>query len=58
MYKSTTSEIDINKHLELHKIQDKLLYLETLDTKKLEKTLRNTKNETEIVTAILNFQIE
>lgn len=58
LYKSTTSEIDINKHLELHKIQDKLLYLETLDTKKLEKTLRNTKNETEIVTAILNFQIE
>lgn len=58
LYKSTTSEIDIDKHLELHKIQDKLLYLEPLDTRNLEKTLRNTKNETEIFTAILNFRIE
>lgn len=58
LYKSITSGNDINKHLELYQIQEKLIYLEPLNTKKLEKTLRNEKNEVEIAKAILSFQIE
>ncbi|WP_123908354.1 hypothetical protein [Flavobacterium psychrophilum] len=58
LYKSIISETDINKHIELQKVQDKLFYLEPLNTKTLEKVLRNEKNETEIAKAILNFQVE
>lgn len=58
LYKTMILEIDENINNELQKIQDKLIYLEPLNTKKLEKFLRNEKNETEITKSIINFQVE
>lgn len=58
LYKSFVSEIDISKYIQLQLVQDKLVYLEPLNTKILEKTLRNEQNLTEIVKIILNFKVE